>query len=152
MKFKGALSRNLQTSETLSVRWTAWLPYLSLFLKSEKLPALLYVGKGPEYRPFRALHPVPSAYWPWAQISNHSRACTQALILYKNAPYFGNVPTLGVFTLHVKTSSFLLLFFTVIPDNHSVSVSTKYNKIIIIIIIIEVKGGKNTWFLHWATT
>ncbi len=25
---------------------------LSLFLKSEKIPALLYVGKGPEYRPF----------------------------------------------------------------------------------------------------
>jgi hypothetical protein len=26
MKFKGALSRNLQTSETLSVQWTGWLP------------------------------------------------------------------------------------------------------------------------------
>jgi hypothetical protein len=25
---------------------------LSRFLKSEKIPALLYVGKGPEYRPF----------------------------------------------------------------------------------------------------
>jgi len=25
---------------------------LSLFLKSEKIPALLYVGKRPEYRPF----------------------------------------------------------------------------------------------------
>jgi hypothetical protein len=25
---------------------------LSLFLKSEKIPALLYVGKGPAYRPF----------------------------------------------------------------------------------------------------
>jgi hypothetical protein len=24
-----------------------------LFLKSEKIPALLYIGKGPEYRPFR---------------------------------------------------------------------------------------------------
>jgi hypothetical protein len=24
----------------------------SLFLKSEKIPALLYKGKGPEYRPF----------------------------------------------------------------------------------------------------
>jgi hypothetical protein len=26
---------------------------LSLFLKSENIPALLYIGKGPEYRPFR---------------------------------------------------------------------------------------------------
>ncbi len=26
---------------------------LSLFLKSDKIPALLYVGKGPEYSPFR---------------------------------------------------------------------------------------------------
>jgi hypothetical protein len=26
--------------------------------------------------------PLP-AYWPWAQISNHGRACTQALLLYK---------------------------------------------------------------------
>jgi hypothetical protein len=26
---------------------------LSLFLESEKIPTLLYVGKGPEYRPFR---------------------------------------------------------------------------------------------------
>jgi hypothetical protein len=25
---------------------------LSLFLKREKIPALLYIGKGPEYRPF----------------------------------------------------------------------------------------------------
>jgi hypothetical protein len=25
---------------------------LSLFIKSEKIPALLYVGKGREYRPF----------------------------------------------------------------------------------------------------
>jgi hypothetical protein len=25
---------------------------LSLFLKSEKIPALLYVGKEPDYRPF----------------------------------------------------------------------------------------------------
>jgi hypothetical protein len=25
---------------------------LSLFLKSEKIPALLYAGKGPEYKPF----------------------------------------------------------------------------------------------------
>jgi len=29
------------------------LASLSLFLKSEKIPALLYIGKGPEYRPFR---------------------------------------------------------------------------------------------------
>jgi hypothetical protein len=45
----------------------------SLFLKSEKIPALLYVGKGPAYRPFRDFRSVPS---------NHRRACTQALLLY----------------------------------------------------------------------
>jgi len=56
---------------------------LSLFLKSEKIPALLYVGIGPEYRPFTDFLPVPLAYWPWAQISNHERACIQALLLYK---------------------------------------------------------------------
>jgi hypothetical protein len=47
---------------------------LSLFLKSEKISALLYIEKGPEYMPFRDFRPVPSAYWPWAQISNHRRA------------------------------------------------------------------------------
>jgi hypothetical protein len=29
-------------------------PACHYFLKSEKVPALLYIGKGPEYRPFRA--------------------------------------------------------------------------------------------------
>jgi hypothetical protein len=56
---------------------------LSLFLKSEKIRALLYLGKGPEYRPFRDFRPVTSAYRPWGQISNHGRACTQDLLLYK---------------------------------------------------------------------
>jgi hypothetical protein len=37
---------------------------LSLFLKSEKIPALLSVGKGLEYRPFRDFRPVPLAYLP----------------------------------------------------------------------------------------
>jgi hypothetical protein len=45
-----------------------------VFLKSEKIPALLYLGKGPEYKPFHDFQPVPSAYRPWAQISNHGRA------------------------------------------------------------------------------
>jgi hypothetical protein len=44
---------------------------LSLFLKSEKIPALLYVGKGPEYMPFREFQPVTLAYGPEAHISNH---------------------------------------------------------------------------------
>jgi hypothetical protein len=35
---------------------------LSLFQKSEKIPTLLSVGKGPENRPFRDFRPVPSAY------------------------------------------------------------------------------------------
>jgi len=54
----------------------------ALFLKSEKIPGLLYGGKGPEYRPFHDFRPVTSAYWPWAQIPNHGRACTQAPLLY----------------------------------------------------------------------
>ncbi len=37
------------------------LASLSLFLKSEKIPALLYVGKEPECRPFHDFQPVPSA-------------------------------------------------------------------------------------------
>jgi hypothetical protein len=56
------------------------LASLSLFLKSEKIPDLLYVGRGPQYRPFHDFRPVPSAYRP--QISNHGRDCTQALLLY----------------------------------------------------------------------
>jgi len=55
---------------------------LSLFLKSEKIPALLYLAKGPEYRPFLHFRPAPSAYWRGAQISNHRRACTEALLPY----------------------------------------------------------------------
>ncbi len=35
---------------------------LSLFLKSGKIPALLYVGKGREYKPFCDFRPVLSAY------------------------------------------------------------------------------------------
>jgi len=57
---------------------------LSLFLKSEKIPALLYLGKGLEYRPFCDFRPISLAYRPWAQISNHGRAFTQALLLYMN--------------------------------------------------------------------
>jgi hypothetical protein len=50
-------------------------PSLSLFLKVKKTRTLLYyLRKGPEYRPFGAFLPVPSAYRPWAQISNHGRA------------------------------------------------------------------------------
>jgi hypothetical protein len=37
---------------------------LSLFLKSEKIPALLYIGKGPEYMPFDGFRPFTSAYRP----------------------------------------------------------------------------------------
>ncbi len=40
----------------------------------EKIPALLYVGKGPEYRPFHDFQLVPLAYRPRAEISNHGRA------------------------------------------------------------------------------
>jgi hypothetical protein len=36
---------------------TSWR-YLSLFLKSEKIPAVLHIGKGPEYRPFSYTLPI----------------------------------------------------------------------------------------------
>ncbi len=42
---------------------------LSLFLKSEKIPALLYVGKGPEYRPFHDLFSRPAGLGHMSQIS-----------------------------------------------------------------------------------
>jgi hypothetical protein len=51
---------------------------LSLFLKREKILAPLYVGKGPKYKPFYDFRPVPLAYRPQTEMSNHGRACTQA--------------------------------------------------------------------------
>jgi hypothetical protein len=66
----------LQWTVPANLYWDL-LTSLSLFLKSEKIPALLYVGKGPQYRPFHDFRPVPSAYE--RQISNHG---TQALLLY----------------------------------------------------------------------
>jgi hypothetical protein len=39
---------------------------LSPFIKSEKIPAPIYVGKGPEYSPFCDFRPVPLAYQPRA--------------------------------------------------------------------------------------
>ncbi len=62
------------------------LASLSLFLKSEKIPALPYEGKGPQYRSFHDFQRVPSAYWPQVQISKHGRACNQALLLYIIVP------------------------------------------------------------------
>jgi hypothetical protein len=79
--------------------WPAKVPAsLSLFLKSEKIPALLSLGQGPECKPFPNFRPVPSAYRPRAQISNHGRACTQALFLYIKSSFkvcsvFGATPT-----------------------------------------------------------
>jgi hypothetical protein len=60
--------------------WCKVPAILLLFLKSEKISALLYVGKAPEYRPLHDFRPLPEvlAYRPRAQISNHRRACTQA--------------------------------------------------------------------------
>jgi len=56
------------------------------------------LGKGPEYKPFHDFRPVPSAYRPRAQISNHGRASTQALFLYIKSSFkvcsvFGATPT-----------------------------------------------------------
>ncbi len=75
---------------------------LSLFLKSGKFPAVLYIGKGPEYRPFCDLRSVP-----------------EALLLYINFDSFHHlnqvVVTRGVCvsitgSCWKTTSSFLLQF------------------------------------------
>jgi hypothetical protein len=62
------------------------LASLSLFLKSEKIPALPYGGKGLQYKSFHDFQCVPLAYWPWVQISKHGRTCNQALLLYIIVP------------------------------------------------------------------
>ncbi len=63
---------------------------LSLFLKVKKKRNLLYLRKGPEYRPFGAFQPVTLAYRPWAQISNHGKA----------SPILKN-PTLGISVVYI---------------------------------------------------
>jgi hypothetical protein len=57
---------------------------LSLFLKSEKIPALHYLGKGPEYGPFSDFRPAPLAYSPGAQISNHGRYSGPSPIIHSS--------------------------------------------------------------------
>jgi hypothetical protein len=68
---------------------------LSLFIKNEKIPALLYLGKGIAYRPFDDFQPVPSAYQLPAQISNHERSlgplqyitqCLHRMLLLRRKP------------------------------------------------------------------
>jgi hypothetical protein len=65
------------------------------FIKSEKIPALLYLGKGTAYRPFGDFQPVPSTYQPRAQISNHGRSsgplqyitqCLHRMLLLRREP------------------------------------------------------------------
>jgi hypothetical protein len=43
----------------------------------------LYIGEGPEYKPFCDLRSVPDAGRPREQVKNHGRACTQFLSLHK---------------------------------------------------------------------
>ncbi len=57
---------------------------LSLFLKSGKIPAVLYIGKGREYRPFRDLRSVP-----------------EALLLYINFDSFHHLNQVGGNQRHV---------------------------------------------------
>ncbi len=54
----------------LDLLWWKIPTSLSLFLKGEQLLALLYLGKGHQYKPFRDSQRVPSAYRPRAHISN----------------------------------------------------------------------------------
>ncbi len=84
---------------------------LSVFLKSEKSQAVLYGGKGPEYRLVHDFWPVPSAYWSRAQISNHRRACTQALLLYQKRLYTRTGGSLFYFSQIPGTGASLILNF-----------------------------------------
>jgi hypothetical protein len=80
---------------------------LSLFLKSEKIPARLYVGKRPRYRPFRDFRPVPLAYWPREQISNQRKG------LYSGpSPIFKHLTLFGgqLIVQLVKLCKFLKCF------------------------------------------
>jgi hypothetical protein len=67
--------------------------------KKWKIPALLYVGKGPEYRPFHDFRPVPSAYRPRAQISNHYSGPSP---IHKWAPKVPTSPTHSLLLRHGK--------------------------------------------------
>jgi hypothetical protein len=65
------------------LQWKKVPASLSLFLKSEKIPFLLYLGKGPEYRPLGDLPPVPSAYWGLEHRSQITKGTVlKAILLY----------------------------------------------------------------------
>jgi hypothetical protein len=55
---------------------------LSLFLKSEKIPALLYIGRGRMYRPFCDLRSVPEAQITEGPVLTlfHYNSCTNRKI------------------------------------------------------------------------
>ncbi len=63
----------------------SYQPPCHYFYKVKKSQLCFYIGKGPEYTgPCVLFWPVPLAYSPQGQISNHGRACTRALLLYIN--------------------------------------------------------------------
>jgi len=74
---------------------------------------------------------VPFILFPRPTGLGHRSQITQGPVLrplsYTKMPLILRMCLPWGFTLHVKTSSFLLLFFTVIPDNYPVRVSTQYN-------------------------
>jgi hypothetical protein len=63
---------------------------LSLFLKSEKIPALLYVGKGHKYRPFVFfdLFPQPTGLWHRSQITEAGPSPIRNLLVPYHRFYF----------------------------------------------------------------
>jgi hypothetical protein len=71
------------------------LASLSLFLKSEKIPALLYEGKGPKYRPFVFFDLFP---WP-TTLGHRSQITHQALLLYIVTTYISYLLTYDTYPL-----------------------------------------------------
>jgi hypothetical protein len=59
---------------------------LSLFQKSEKIPDLLYIGKGPQYRPFDDFRPFTSAYRPGGTDLKLWKGLYSGLFVYKAPP------------------------------------------------------------------
>jgi len=95
---EGIIEAVLESSDERKV-----LASLSLFLKSGKFPAVLYIGKGPEYRPFCDLRSVP-----------------EALLLYINFDSFHHlnqvVVTRGVcINNRILLENYLFLPFAIFP-------------------------------------
>ncbi len=101
------------------------LASLSLFLKREKFPRLLYVGKGPKYNPIRDFRPVR------AQISNHGRGSGPSPI--RKFPY-------PKASFHIdKINNFSRTWRIVKDKNKRIVKKTRTRR------IVKHKNKKNLW-------